>query len=66
MNVNEPLAVTGLSLKCVDLRLEYFMFADNQCLDAPSFTPSGSHWRMNPARDAGASVVVPRHAMWEN
>jgi hypothetical protein len=63
--MNEQLAITGRSLKCVDLRLEWFLFSDNQSLDAPAFTPSGSHLKVPTSLD-GVNVVIPRHYMWEN
>ena len=59
MNNNEMLAVTGRGLKFVDFKEEFTCW-DNQNLDAPSFTPSGSAW----AADEGHNVVMPRHSMF--
>ncbi len=53
------LAVTGRGLKFVDFKEEFNSW-DNQNLDAPSFTPSGSAW----AAEEGHNVVMPRHSMF--
>jgi hypothetical protein len=59
MNNNEMLAVTGRGLKSTGFKDEFFSW-ENQNLDAPAFTPSGSAW----AAESGHNVVMPRHSMF--
>jgi hypothetical protein len=56
---NEMLAVTGRGLKSADFKDGFYSW-DNENLDAPHFTPSGSHW----VADTGNNVVMPRHEMF--
>jgi len=56
---NEQLAVTGRSLMCIEFK-EGFDYSDNNSIDAPAFTPSGSTWDA----DTGSNVVMPRHEMF--
>jgi hypothetical protein len=59
MNNNEMLAVTGCGLKSTGFKDEFYSW-ENENLDAPAFTPSGSTW----AGDKMSNVVMPRHEMF--